>query len=51
MAADNSQQTLFYLYIGKEIRIILISQNGTVFFNQNIFLIIRQQKTVKMMIN
>ena len=29
MAADNSQQTLFYLFIGKEIRIIiLISQNG-----------------------
>jgi len=30
MAADNSQQTLFYLFIGKEIGIILISQNDTV---------------------
>jgi len=30
MAADNSQQKLFYLCIGKEIRVILISQNGTV---------------------
>jgi len=30
MAADNSQQTLFYLFIGKDIIIILISQNGTV---------------------
>jgi len=30
MSADNSQQKLFYLFIGKEIRIILISQNGTV---------------------
>jgi len=30
MAADNSQQKLFYLLIEKEIGIILISQNGTV---------------------
>jgi len=30
MAADNSQQTLFYLFIGKEITVILISRNGTV---------------------
>ena len=44
MAADNSQQTLFYLFIGKEIRIIIISQNDTVIINRNIFfLIIRQQ--------
>ena len=44
MAADNSQQKLFYLFIGKEIRIIIISQNDTVIINRNIFfLIIRQQ--------
>jgi len=30
MAADNSQQKLFYLFIEKEIRITLIIQNGTV---------------------
>jgi len=32
MAADNSQQKLFYLFIGKEIRVILFSQNGTVIY-------------------
>jgi len=30
MAANNSQQTPFYLFFEKEIRIILNSQNGTV---------------------
>jgi len=30
MAADNSLQTQFYWFIGKEIKIIRISQNGTV---------------------
>jgi len=32
IAADNSQQALFYLFIGTEIRIIQICQNGTVSF-------------------